>query len=393
MASKDKIHRTVSLIEQELADNPEDPFQWFNLANAQIVSRDYGQAATSARSCIAHLEPNSSFGAQIYQILAASLIETGSFEEALAACVQAEAAGYGGLLCTFEHAHALQRLHRNEEALESIEKCLAMEWPHDLTGDFGIFTHKRHLLQGQILAQMGRFTAAIDLFDFALEKDPASAVARFSKATTLAAMGKPLEALSDFEAGFADSQLGPANRKGAAKVYQSLGQLGEACTLFEEAWRMRPQDQGFWVCWVQCAEAQGDVTIIVQAYEAYAQLHTPSADMLVNWGRALDASGHPEQGLQCLTEALKRDPSNANAYFNCGDLLYKMGKFQDAAHLYESGLRHAPMNAEGWFVLGNSLAQLGILSGATTAYRQALNVNPRHAGALGNLEIVTETAA
>lgn len=390
MASKDKLNRTVSLIEKELQERPEDPFQLFNLANAHIVARNYPMAVAAATAAVSHIESESGFGSQAYQILAAGLIELGRFEEALAACQECEDRGFGSVLSQFERAHALQRMNRDEDALEAIDRCLEMEWPLELTGDYGIKTHKRHLLKGQIIAQLGRFTEAIELFDFALVHDPANTVALYSKAATLDAMGKPLEALNVFEAGFGDPFMGPANKKGAARVYQKLGQLETACQLFEEAWRGRPADHGFWVCWVQCAEAAGDLPSVVRAYEAYSERSELSADMLVNWGRALAACGEHEKGLHCFTEALKRDPTNANAYFNCGDLLYQLGHYPDAAHLYESGLRHAPLNAEGWYVLGNSLAQMGLARGAQTAYRQTLNINSRHVGAQANLATVEE---
>lgn len=390
MASKDKIQRTVALIEKELEDRPNDPFQLFNLANAHIVARDYASAAAAAGAAVQRLEPESGYGSQVYQILAAALIELGRAEEALAACDECDQKGFGSVLSQFERAHALQRLNRDEEALEAIDRCLAMEWPLELTGDYGIKTHKRQLLKGQIVAQLGRFTEAIELFDFALDHDPANSVALYSKAATLDAMGKPVEALRVFEAGFDDPAMGPANKKGAARVYQRLGQLDDACRLFEEAWRGRPIDHGFWVHWVQCAEAAGDMPSVVRAYQAYSDRTELSADMLVNWGRALASCGEHEKGLHCFTEALKRDPTNANAYFNCGDLLYQLGHFADAAHLYESGLRHAPLHADGWYVLGNSLARMGLAQGAQTAYRQALNINAKHTGARSNLGVVEE---
>ena len=397
MRAKNKIERTVGLIERELEENPEDPFQWFNLANAQMVARDHANAAASARACAHRMPPESSYGAQVYQILAASLVEIGRPDEALQACREAEQHGYGGILSAFETAHCLQRLGRNEEALRAADACLAMEWPSDLTGDAGIKTHKRHLLKGQILAQMGALPDAVELLDFALSYDPNNVVAIYSKAATLEAMGDLPTALELFERGYDDPVMGGGCHKGAGRVLQSLGRADEACAHFEIAWRDRPEDQSRWALWAQCAEGAGRPDAAARAYEALAERQPLDADHWVNWGRASEAQGDLERALQCFAEALKRDASNANAYFNCGDLLYRSGRFDQAAELYESGLRHAPTNADGWFVLGNSLAQLGILPGAVTAYRQTLALAPTHASAVANLEAVeqaiTESAA
>lgn len=393
MAAKNKISRTIGLIERALEENPEDAFQWFNLANAQMVARDHANAVASARSCVHRMAPKSSFGAQVYQILAASLIEVGRPDEALQSCREAEQKGYGGILSAFETAHSLQRMGRNEEALQAIDACLAMEWPSDLTGDAGIGTHKRQLLKGQILAQLGDLDAAIEFLDFALSFDPNNAVAIYSKAATLEAMGEDEVALALFERCYDDPVMGGGCHKAAGRVLQTLGRSQEACEHFEIAWRAQPTDEGRWVLWAQCADQTGQPQASVRAYEALAERHALSADHWVNFGRACQALGEVDRAFQCYSEALKIDAKNANAAFNCGDLLYAAGRFDDAAELYEAGLRQAPTNPDGWFVLGNSLAQLGILEGAVTAYRQTLTLAPTHASAVANLEVVQQAMA
>lgn len=390
MAAKNKIVRTVGLIERALEEDPEDAFQWFNLANAQMVARDHANAAASARACVKRISADSSFGAQVYQILAASLIEIGRPDEALDACREAEQRGFGGILSAFETAHALQRMGRNEEALEAVDACLAMEWPNDLTGDAGIRTHKRQLLKGQILAQFGKLPEALEMLDFALGFDPNNAVALYSKGATLEAMGDLETAYALFERCFDDPVMGGGCHKAAGRVLQTLGQTAQACEHFEVAWRDRPEDESRWALWARCAEQAGHADLASRAYEALAQRRPLSADHWVNWGRACQAQENHEGALQCYGEALKHDPANANAYFNCGDLLYRMGRFDEAAGLYETGLRHAPLNGEGWFVLGNCLAQLGILTGAVTAYRQTLALAPQHTSAVANLEVVEQ---
>lgn len=393
MAAKNKIVRTIGLIERALEESPEDAFQWFNLANAQMVARDHANAVASARSCAHRMAPESSFGAQVYQILAAALIEVGRPDEALQACREAEQRGYGGILSAFETAHSLQRMGRNEEALQAVDACLAMEWPSDLTGDAGIGTHKRQLLKGQILAQLGDLTAAIEFLDFALAFDPRNVVAIYSKAATLEAMGENETALAMFERCYDDPVMGGGCHKAAGRVLQTLGRNEEACEHFEIAWRAQPLDDTRWVLWAQCADQAGQPSSSVRAYEALAERQTLSADHWVNFGRACQALGDVDRAFQCYSEALKLDAQNANAAFNCGDLMYGVGRFGEAAELYEAGLRQAPASPDGWFVLGNSLAQLGILEGAATAYRQTLTLAPTHASAVANLEVVEQALA
>jgi tetratricopeptide (TPR) repeat protein len=128
---------------------------------------------------------------------------------------------------------------------------------------------------------------------------------------------------------------------------------------------------------------------MLRAYEAFAEEREPSGSILVNWGRALAASGEHGKALELFTEAIRREPQNANAHFNAGDLLYAMGAYAEAAQSYESALRVDPANADGWFVLGNALARLDLPDGAKIAYGQALALAPDHPGARGNLEILS----
>ncbi len=388
MATKGKTERTIRLLEKEVRETPTDSFHWFNLANAYSVARRPSDAIRAARVSLQHLDPKNAFGSLAHQILSSALTSTGKPEQALEACQQAEKSGHFTKLTAFERAHALYRLRRYAEALQAVEHCLSLAWPDGMTGDYGIQTHKTHALKGQILIELDRLEESLELFGHALSVDPGFAPAWYGKGVAQARAGNHADAIESLAQAFGDLDFGHPSQKAAGVSAMSIGLEAEAADYFEGAWRARPDDVAAWVRWVQILEKRGDVPAMLGAYEDFSQRHEPNADVLVNWGRALEASGESERALQCFTEAVKREPDHPNAYFNAGDLLYRHGQFADAAHLYESGLRHDPKNVEGWFVLGNSLAQVGLPDGATLAFGQALALDPSHAGALHNLEVV-----
>lgn len=388
MREKGKLERTISLLEREVAERPDDSFQWYNLANVFSVAGRYADAERAAREAMRSFPPRASFVASVYHLLAVALVEQGRPEEALAVCDELDARGNENVINRFNRAHALLRAGRAPEALAAAEGLFAMEWDPDLTGDYGIVTHKKWVLRGQILAQLGRLDEALADFDRALAVDPAFNVTRYSKATVLGALGRHREALEVFEGGFDDSHLEFPCRRGAVRSMMELGDTVEALRLAEETWgRFRTPDA--WVLWMAAVERCDDASAAVRAYGAYQEVGEPTPQMLVNWGRALERVGRLDAALQCMGEAIKRAPHDANGHFNCADLLYRMGLFAEAAHVYQAGLREQPASAQGWFCLGNALAQLDVNEGARIAYGKALELAPDHAEARFNLQVVS----
>lgn len=388
MYEKGKLARTISMLEREVSERPDDSFQWYNLANVFSVAGRYPDAERAARAAMRSFPPRASYVASVYHLLAVALVEQGRPEEALAVCDELTARGNDNTINAFNRAHALLRAGRAPEALAATEGLFAMEWDPELTGDYGIVTHKKWVLRGQIMAQLGRLDEALVDFDRALSVDPSFNVARYSKASVCEALGRIWEAHELYSSGYDGSHLEFPCRRGAVRCLMSLGENAEAVRLAEETWaHHRTQDA--WVLWMAAIEKGDDAAAAVRAFEAYQEVGEPTPQMLVNWGRALERVGRVDAALQCLGEAIRRAPHDPNAHFNAADLLYRTGQYADAAHLYQAGLREQPANAQGWFCLGNAMAQLGINEGARIAYGKALELAPDHAEARANLAVVT----
>lgn len=393
MVERGKVDRTVKLIGKVLAETPEDAFQWFNLANAYTSANDFQSCEQAARQCVKYLKDGDSMGALSYQLWSNSLLKLNRPSDALKACTEADRRGFGGLLNEFEKANALLSLGLLEEALEAANRCLAMDWPKDMTGDVGIADFKRYIVRGQILALKGELTEAVAMFDRALRANPTYGPAIYSRAATLEKAGDLEGALNGFLAGQENPAVGALCVKGAGRVCMQLGLPKRSFELYREAWRRDNQDEETWVGWVTGAETCGDPAAIVEAYATYAEQFKPTGDMLVNWGRALDAMGDVDRAATCFREAIEREPNNANAHFNLGDLFYKLEAFVEACDAYQAGLKIEPASANGWFVLGNALARLGLLSGAEMSYLQALAIRPDYREARLNLETICQKAA
>lgn len=392
MIERGKINRTLEMLEREVQDDPTNSFQWFNLANAYTAADDFLNVERTARECAKLLPEGDQVGALTYQLWSNALVKLGRPAESVRVCDQADLRGFGGLLNEFERANAFLTLGLVEEGLVAANRCLALEWPAEMTGDRSIAEYKRFIVRGQLLALNGDLIEAIAMFDRALKVNHQYGPAIYSRAATLERSGKIESALEGFLAGKDIPSVGQLCLKGAGRICTRLGLPKRAAELYKEAWLRDSVDHESWIGWVQSAEAYGELSEIVEAYSSFAKQNQPTADMLINWGRALDAMGEFSRALICYKEALEREPNNANGLFNCGDLYYKLEDFELAAEMYQAGLRVEPSSANGWFVLGNALARLGVQQGAITAYRQALSLRPEYPEAIHNLELICAAA-
>jgi len=392
MTERNKIDRTITMLELELAEDPTSSFQWFNLANAFAVAKRHREAEEAARTSVSYLTDSDSHAASVFQILTEVLEQDGRFDEALAVIEEAETRGLVGVQTEFTKASVLLSLGRYDEALEAIEICLGMEWPVGQTGDFSIVTYKRTGLHGQILAALGRLDEALIPLESSLKISDHPQL-RWTYGNVLERLGRFHEALDTYRRILNHPGNGVRAQSGIGRCAKRLGKWDIAAESFESAWNANPEDVDAWIAWCEAAEALNDTPMLLRAYDEFAKKQEPSASILVNWGRLLAASGNADQALHCFSEAIKRNPDDANAYFNCGDLLYGLGQYADAAHIYESGLRRSPSFVAGWFVMGNALAQMGLIEGAQLAYRQCLQLDPTFEQARQNLSIVLDAAA
>lgn len=392
MAAKNKIERTIDLLLRQIEEQPDDSFHWFNLANAYSVAGRHAECEGAALRCIALLDPKNAFGSLTYQLLAASRNAQGKPTEGLDAGLEAKRKGCFTILNQFEIAHSLLLLGRFADALTAIEASMAMPWPDDMTGDYGIVTHKSHVLKGQILCELGRFDEAEPLLKHAYAQDPNFGLTLHALGCVAEGQGRDEEALEWFEKGILQPGFALLSLRSAARSAHRLGLFEKARDYGHAALQARPEDRESWIWWTKGLEGLGDPEPLLEAYALYAERHEPHADVWVNWGRALEQTGQAEAALAKYSEAVQMDPANANGFANLGDLLYRVGLFAEAASCYEAALRIDPTNPEVWFCLGNAAAQLGGSEAAVAAYRQTLDLAPGHIGATNNLEVVLEAA-
>lgn len=393
MRSKNKVQRTIDLLQRQIEESPNDAFHWFNLANTYAVVNDHAKTVEAARKCIQLMTGGNAYGTVVFHTLAASLNASNLPDEALKACYEAKAKGFYSILTQFGIAHSLYGMKRYDEALEAIDLCMEMEWPEDMTGDRGIVTHKSHVLKAQILTAMARAPKAIELLKFALSVDPNFGLANYAMGVALEQVGRLADAASAFEKGAMDPNYAQQCLTCGALSWVKLGEPQQAIAWLEQAWAIQPGNQDFWKQWADIVDSSGTSDQKLTCYGVFASVFVPDPDVWTNWGRALHESGQSDLAISKLEEALTMPNAKVNVSLNLADVLYANQDFLRAAELLQGALSREPDLPEAWFVLGNCFAQLGVFSGAKTAYEQALRIDPNHQKAHHNLGMVTGQVA
>lgn len=392
MEEKDKLSRTIEMLKVEVEANPDDAFQWFNLANAYSVGRMPLEAKVAARKSADLMDDDAPFGPTTYQILASALNALGHCEQALDVVLEAEKRGLAAINVQFESAHALYRLKRYDEALAMARRVRSMDWPEGLTGDYGIKTHKTHVLEGQILLAQGCVEEAEFLIQEALLVDPEFGLAKYAMGQCLARQTRFEEAVPWLEAASLEATLSLASKKALAAVHLQVGNLEEAARLYHQVWSAEPRDLESWQGWVVVLERMGGLGQVKEAYAQYESVMGLRPEQHVNLGRSYLEAGDFGTAAQEFEKAVNKNPDYANAYFNLGDLLYLLGRHADAAAMIQRGLKVDPHHAPAWFVLGNCFVQLDSVEGAQIAYQQALAIDPNYMDAQNNLDVILSAA-
>lgn len=116
----------------------------------------------------------------------------------------------------------------------------------------------------------------------------------------------------------------------------------------------------------------------------------PTADEWFQRASELEAES-PDEARVAYEEALKLDPTLADAHINLGRLAQEAGNLGKAEAHYRDAVRHAPDQATPHFNLGVLLEERGNREDAVHAYRQAIARDADMADAHYNLGLLLES--
>jgi Tfp pilus assembly protein PilF len=113
-----------------------------------------------------------------------------------------------------------------------------------------------------------------------------------------------------------------------------------------------------------------------------------AADVKIAYGRTLEKHDAPDQAQATYLEALKLDPSRADACARLGVIYDRQGKFDEADHWHRKAVAAQPKSPDFHCNQGYSLYLRGKLIEAEKSMRQCLTLAPEHARAHNNLGMI-----
>jgi len=102
------------------------------------------------------------------------------------------------------------------------------------------------------------------------------------------------------------------------------------------------------------------------------------------------AQGKFKEAETACRQAIKLDPTYAEAWFGLGAALERQNRYPEAEAASRRATELNPANADAWFNLGICIAQQNRYPEAAAALRRATELNPAHAKAWSNLRVVLE---
>ncbi|MGZ8382400.1 MAG: tetratricopeptide repeat protein [Nitrospira sp.] len=162
-------------------------------------------------------------------------------------------------------------------------------------------------------------------------------------------------------------QLGDARSMASVKVYAS----GRGVIVWDGTNRWQP-DSGQYVLNFEARPPATATRLAPRSRDRISQ--TESAVVWCARGEELQDHA-PDAACRAYEEALRLDPSLAEAHVNVGRLYHEAGRLADAEASYRSAVSHRPSLAVAHFNLGVVLEDQGQDTPAITAYQQALQLD------------------
>ncbi|MEZ5398591.1 MAG: tetratricopeptide repeat protein [Bryobacteraceae bacterium] len=123
-----------------------------------------------------------------------------------------------------------------------------------------------------------------------------------------------------------------------------------------------------------------------ESYAAAAAREKPNAELLLDWGLALDAARRPEDAVERLEQAAAIEPS-AHVYATIGMVQAKMQRYGDALESLSKAKAKDPFHWPTYLYRGNTFAALGNWADAAVDYRRVLDLQPGNAAAAQGLSM------
>jgi tetratricopeptide (TPR) repeat protein len=129
---------------------------------------------------------------------------------------------------------------------------------------------------------------------------------------------------------------------------------------------------------------KGDYDRAILDYDQAVRLNPSHANAFSNRGVAYARKGDYDRAIQNYDEAIRLNPNHADAFSNRGVAYARKGDYDRAIQNYDEAIRLNPNHANAVYDRGNAYRRKGDYDLAIQNYDEVIRLNPNHANAFSN---------
>jgi Tfp pilus assembly protein PilF len=274
----------------------------------------------------------------------------------------------------------LHRLGRLKDAFSCYQKALEIDPEHFDALHLSATVHN----------QLGDHTAALLLFDRAIQINQTSEVAYNNRGVVLKELKRFDEALASYDQALKIKAEYPSALNNQGVVFYELGRFDEALASYDQALMIKPDYVSAWNNRGTTLKSMDRLDEALSNYDQALLIEANYLSALKNRAVVLQELGRFEEALFGCEEVLKIEPNDTDALYNKGVTLQELKQFEEALAIYEHVLRIDASHASVLNNRGIVLQELDRFDDAIASYYQALLINPSYPSALNNLGIALQ---
>ena len=272
---------------------------------------------------------------------------------------------------------AFYRQGRYEEAIEAYKKAITL---HSDTPDIHVALAKTYL-------KLNKTEAAMDHYEAALRIRPLDPEIHYELGLFYLQTGQKQKAMNEFHLTLRQN---PNYSEARIKLADILLESGQTESALKEYRRVLQKEADA----VDALVGTGIALIKQGKYEnatdylRVAESKGPRAKTHFYLALSYDLQNQQELARMEYEEAIKLDPTLAEAFFNLGVIFDRNGQKLEAKESYEKAISLNPDFAEAHNNLGTLYSEQGDIEKATRAYENAISFKPDFAEAYNNMGVI-----
>ncbi len=238
---------------------------------------------------------------------------------------------------------------------------------------------------GVCLAQLGRFSEAVEPMQKAVALQPSNAGLHNNLGNILSHLGRPVEAEASFRRALALQPDFVHALNNLGSTLKHMNRLGEAEAAFRRAIKLQPNSAETLNSLGTTLSGLGRFGDAESCFRRALALQPDYAEALSNLGTTLNEQGRADEAETCFRRALALRPDSAYAHNNLGNALRALRRLGEAEICFRRALALMPDLTYAHSNLGTVLIDMGRLEEAEVSLRSALALEPNFADAFSNL--------